>query len=172
METSPFLPLPEGRLIHQVEQTDIMLTVTVISTRTEAACPDVPCGDRQVVLRPCIRKFFCETRAVSSRCSLNGFPTWFDLGGRGSHRLLESRGTHGYENTGEPCITEADMRGSAGGQIKGLSIQCLACGLPHLLEDVVGFQSIEFSQSGVRTQRKQAFPSRRACLLHVPFYGA
>lgn len=77
MEGSPFLPLPEGMLIDQIEQTDSQLTVTVISTRDEAACPgcgcpsehvhsqyqrtvnDVPCGGRNVVLQLHVRKFFC-----------------------------------------------------------------------------------------------------------------
>jgi hypothetical protein len=77
MEGSPFLPLPQGMLIAKVEQTTTSLTVTVASTRTEAICPgcghtsehihsqyqktvrDVPSGGRQVVLRLCVRKFFC-----------------------------------------------------------------------------------------------------------------
>src|SRR5437588_5065742 len=79
MERSPFLPLPEGMLIDRIEQTDSQLTVTVISTRADAACPgcgcpsehvhsqyhrtvnDVPCGGRNVVLRLGVRKFFCLT---------------------------------------------------------------------------------------------------------------
>jgi len=77
MEGSPFLPLPQGMVIDQVQVTDAQLTVTVISTRAEAACPgcggssehmhsqyqrtvnDVPCGGRTVVLRLRVRKFFC-----------------------------------------------------------------------------------------------------------------
>jgi len=43
MEGSPFLPLPEGMLIDRVEQTDSQLTVTVISTRTQATCPGCGC---------------------------------------------------------------------------------------------------------------------------------
>ena len=76
MAGSPFLPLPEGMLIDQIEQTDAQLTVTVISTRTEAVCPgcgrpsehvpsqyqrtvkDTPCAGRQVVLRLRVRKFW------------------------------------------------------------------------------------------------------------------
>lgn len=42
MEGSLFLPLPQEMLIHQIEQTDTKLTVTVVSTRTQAVCPD--CG--------------------------------------------------------------------------------------------------------------------------------
>jgi len=64
METSPFLPLPEGMVIGQVEITAAQLTVEVISTQPVAHCPgcgspsdhihcqyqrtvhDVPCGGR------------------------------------------------------------------------------------------------------------------------------
>jgi transposase len=90
MEGSPFLPLPEGMLIDHVEQTATSLTVTVISTRTEAVCPgcghasghvhsqyqrtvqDVPSGGRQVVLRLCVRKFFglhlcCQRKVFAER---------------------------------------------------------------------------------------------------------
>jgi transposase len=81
MEWSPFLPLPEGLLIDQVEQASSKLAITVISTRTEAACPDcghasdhvhsqyqrmvhdVPSGGRQVLLRLCVRKFFCRDQS-------------------------------------------------------------------------------------------------------------
>ena len=48
MEGSPFLPLPDGVLIDRVEQTDSQLTVTVISTRTEAACPGCGCPSEHV----------------------------------------------------------------------------------------------------------------------------
>jgi transposase len=76
METSPFLPLPEGMVIGRVEITAAQLTVEVISTQPFAHGPgcgspsdhihcqyqrtvhDVPCGGRRVVLRLCVRKFF------------------------------------------------------------------------------------------------------------------
>jgi hypothetical protein len=75
MERSPFLPLPEGMVIGQVEITAAQLTVEVISTQPSARCPecgspsdhvhcqyqrtvhDVPCGGRNVVLRLGVRKF-------------------------------------------------------------------------------------------------------------------
>src|SRR6266852_3029216 len=79
MERSPFLPLPEGMVIGQVEITAAQLTVEVISTQLFARCPtcgslsdhvhgqyqrtvhDVPCGGRNVVLRLLVRKFACWT---------------------------------------------------------------------------------------------------------------
>src|SRR6266849_2668581 len=48
MEGSPFLPLPEGMLIDRVEQADCQLTVTVVSTRAEAACPGCGCSSEHV----------------------------------------------------------------------------------------------------------------------------
>jgi hypothetical protein len=43
MERSPFLPLPEGMVIGQVEMTQTQLTVEVISTQPSARCPG--CGN-------------------------------------------------------------------------------------------------------------------------------
>src|SRR2546425_12284947 len=78
MERSPFLTLPEGMVIGQVEIDPAQLTVEVISTQPFARCPscgspsdhvhcqyqrtvhDVPCGGRRIVLRFCVRKFFCR----------------------------------------------------------------------------------------------------------------
>src|SRR6266536_2988152 len=108
MEESPFLPLPEGMLIDQVEQTDTKLTVTVISTRTDAVCPDcghaseyvhcqyqrtvhdVPSGGRQVVLRLCVRKFFCRDQSCQRKVFAERIPDLVQPWGRCSHRLLES----------------------------------------------------------------------------------
>jgi len=108
MEESPFLPLPEGMLIDQVEQTATSLTVTVISTRTDAVCPDcghaseyvhcqyqrtvhdVPSGGRQVVLRLCVRKFFCRDQSCQRKVFAERIPDLVQPWGRCSHRLLES----------------------------------------------------------------------------------
>src|SRR6266581_7289470 len=77
MEESPFLPLPLGLLIDHVEQTATKLIVIIISTSPLALCPGcghasehvhsqyqrtvkvVPCGGQEVVMRLCVRKFFC-----------------------------------------------------------------------------------------------------------------
>src|SRR5258708_27123809 len=79
MERSPFLPLPEGMVIGQVEISAAQLSVEVISTQPFAHCPgcgnasdyvhcqyqrtvrDVPCGGRNMVLRLSVRKFCCRT---------------------------------------------------------------------------------------------------------------
>jgi transposase len=107
MEGSPFLPLPEGMLIDQVEQTKTKLTVTVISTGTEAVCPDcghasehvhsqyqrtvqdVPSGGRQVVLRLCVRKFFCPDQSCQRKVFAERLPDLVQPWARVSNRLLE-----------------------------------------------------------------------------------
>ena len=107
MEESPFLPLPEGLLIDQVEQTDAQLTVTVISARSEAACPacgclsehvhsqyqrtvkDVPCGGRKVVLQLCVRKFFCLQLCCQRKVFAERLPDLVQPWARVSNRLLE-----------------------------------------------------------------------------------
>ena len=68
MERTPFLPLPEGMLIDQVQITENGLLITVIATHPTSRCPlcsecsssihssyrrrvrDVSCGGRQVQL--------------------------------------------------------------------------------------------------------------------------
>lgn len=108
METSPFLPLPEGMFIEQIEQTDTTLTVTVLSTRATASCPtcghvsdsihcqyqrtvyDVPCGGRRVVLRLCVRKFFCRDHTCLRKVFTERLPGLVQPWGRSSNRLLES----------------------------------------------------------------------------------
>jgi transposase len=108
MEGSPFLPLPQGMLIDQVEQTDTKLTVTVISTRTEAVCPgcghpsehvhsqyqrtvqDVPSGGRQVVLRLCVRKFFCLDLCCQRKVFAERLPDLVQPWARVSNRLFSA----------------------------------------------------------------------------------
>jgi transposase len=107
MEGSPFLPLPEGMLIEQIQQTDSQLTVIVISTRAEATCPgcgclsehvhsqyqrtvnDVPCGGRRVVLRLCVRKFFCLQLCCQRKVFAERLPDLARPWARVTNRLLE-----------------------------------------------------------------------------------
>jgi transposase len=107
MERSPFLPLPEGMVIGQVEITPTQLTVEVISTQPCACCPgcgnlsdsvhcqyqrtvhDVPCGGRRVVLRLCVRKFFCRMPACHRKVFAERLPDLVQPWARVSNRLLE-----------------------------------------------------------------------------------
>src|SRR6266705_5546548 len=107
MERSPFLPLPEGMIIGQVEMTPTQLTVAVISTRPCACCPgcgnpsdavhcqyrrtvhDVPCGGRSIVLRLGVRKFFCRTAICQRKVFAERLPDLVQPWARISNRLLE-----------------------------------------------------------------------------------
>src|SRR6266568_3615293 len=107
MERSPFLPLPEGMVIGQVEIADSQLTVEVISTQPFARCPgcgspsdhvhcqyqrtvnDVPCGGRRVVLQLCVRKFFCRVPTCPRKVFAERLPDLVQPWARVSNRLLE-----------------------------------------------------------------------------------
>jgi transposase len=107
METSPFLPLPDGLVLGQVEITQTQLTVEVIATQACARCPgcgnlsdhvhcqyqrtvhDVPCGGRSVVLRLCVRKFFCWTATCPRKVFAERLPDLVQPWARVSNRLLE-----------------------------------------------------------------------------------
>ncbi len=107
MERSPFLPLPEGMVIGQVEIAQSQLTVEVISTQPCARCPgcgnlsdsvhcqyqrtvhDVPCGGRHVVLRLRVRKFFCRSAPCPRKVFAERLPDLVQPGARVSNRLLE-----------------------------------------------------------------------------------
>jgi len=107
MERSPFLPLPEGMVIGQVEIAEAQLTVEVISTQPLARCPgcgspsdhvhsqyqrtvhDVPCGGRRVILRLCVRKFFCRMPTCHRKVFAERLPDLVQPWARVSNRLLE-----------------------------------------------------------------------------------
>jgi len=107
METSPFLPLPEGMVIGQVEISAAQLTVEVISTQPCAHCPgcgspsdqihcqyqrtvhDVPCGGRKVVLQLRVRKFVCRTATCPRKVFAERLPDLVQPWARASNRLLE-----------------------------------------------------------------------------------
>ena len=107
MERSPFLPLPEGMIIGQVEIAPTQLTVEVISTQLCARCPgcgtlsdsvhcqyqrtvhDVPCGGRKVVLRLRVRKFVCRAPACPRKVFTERLPELVQPWARVSNRLLE-----------------------------------------------------------------------------------
>ena len=107
MERSPFLPLPEGMVIGQVEISPTQLIVEVISTQPCASCPgcgnlsdsvhcqyqrtvhDVPCGGRKVVLRLRVRKFVCRSASCPRKVFAERLPDLVQPWARVSNRLLE-----------------------------------------------------------------------------------
>lgn len=108
MEESAFLPLPEGMSIDQVHQSESQLTVVVISTSPSAPCPgcgsssehihsryqrtikDLPCAGRCVVLRLCVRKFFCLTLTCQRKVFAERLPTLVQPWARVTNRLVEA----------------------------------------------------------------------------------
>lgn len=107
MERSPFLPLPEGMIIGQVEISEAQLIVEVISTQPFACCPgcgkpsdhvhcqyqrtvhDLPCGGRRVVLRLLVRKFACWITACPRKVFAERLPDLVQPWARVSNRLLD-----------------------------------------------------------------------------------
>jgi transposase len=107
MERSPFLPLPEGMVLGQVELTQTQLIVEDIATQPCDRCPgcgtlsdavhcqyqrtvqDVPCGGRRVVLRLKVRKFFCRTPICPRKVFTERLPELVRPWARVSTRLLE-----------------------------------------------------------------------------------
>jgi transposase len=107
MEHSPFLPLPAGLVIGQVELTNDQLMVEVISTSPSACCPrcgntsdfvhcqyhrtvfDVPCAGRRVVLHLAVRKFSCHVSTCSQKVFAERLVDLVCAYARVSNRLLE-----------------------------------------------------------------------------------
>lgn len=107
MERSPFLPLPDGLVLGQVEIGEAQLTVEVISTQPCACCPgcgtfsdavhcryqrlveDVPCAGRRVVLRLQVRKFVCRVPTCRRKVFAERLPDLVQPWARISNRLLE-----------------------------------------------------------------------------------
>ncbi len=119
MERSPFLPLPEGMVIGQVELTADRLIVEVISTQPIAHCPgcgnpsdhihgqyqrmvhDVPCGGRSVVLRLRARKFFCRAPTCPRKVFTERLPELVQPWARVSNRLLQELQALGLSTSAE-----------------------------------------------------------------------
>ncbi len=119
MERSPFLPLPDGMVIGQVEITPTQLMVEVISTEPSALCPvcgtlsdavhcqyrrtvrNVPCGGRSVVLRLGVRKFFCRTATCQRKVFAERLPDLVQPWARISNRLLEELKAIGLASSAE-----------------------------------------------------------------------
>jgi transposase len=107
MERSPFLPLPEGMVIGQVELTSTQLIVEVIATQPCACCPgcgnlsdsvhcqyqrtvqEVPCGGRNVVLRLRVLKFVCRSAPCPRKVFAERLPELVQPWARVSNCLME-----------------------------------------------------------------------------------
>ena len=101
MEGSPFLPLPEGMLIDQVQIPETGLHIAVVATHPTSRCPrcseesssihssyrrsvrDVSCGGRQVQLALTVRKFFCRNAFCPRKVFTERMPQFVERMPRG-----------------------------------------------------------------------------------------
>src|SRR5947209_15162641 len=158
MERSPFLPLPEGMVIGQVEITAAQLTVEVISTQPFARCPtcgsssdhvhcqyqrtvyDVPCGGRSVVLRLKVRKFCCRTPTCSRKVFAERLPDLVQPWARISNRLLEELKAIGLSASAEVSERLAPRLGM---NVKAPTLLCYLRSIAPLTEAPVRVLGID-----------------------------
>ena len=187
MERSPFLPLPEGMFMEQVEQSDVQLTVTVISTRTEAVCPgcgcpsehvhsqyqrtvkDTPCAGRQVVLRLRVRKFFCLTLTCPRKVFAERLTDLVRPWARVSNRLLEELKAIGLAASAEVSERLAPRLGM---QVKAPTLLCYLHTIPPPSEmrvQKIGIDDFGATRScmcSCKTSERRILPG---ILLPVPY---
>jgi transposase len=158
MERSPFLPLPDGMVIGQVEMTPTQLTVEVISTQPYAPCPgcgnpsdavhcqyrrtvrDVPCGGRSVVLRLSVRKFVCRTVTCQRKVFAERLPDLVQSWARISNRLLEELKAIGLAASAEVSERLAPRLGM---EVKASTLLCYLRSIAPLTEAPVRVLGID-----------------------------
>ena len=158
MERSPFLPLPDGMVIGQVDITPIQLKVEVISTQPYARCPvcgnpseavhcqyqrtvrDVPCGGRSVVLRLRVRKFVCRTVTCQRRVFAERLPDLVQPWARISNRLLEELKALGLSASAEVSERLAPQLGM---KVKASTLLCYLRSIAPLSEAPVRVLGID-----------------------------
>lgn len=119
MEGSPFLPLPEGMLIEQVQITSNGLLIAVIATHPTSCCPlcseasssihscyrrqvrDVSCGGRHVQLTLTVRKFFCRNALCRRKIFTERLPQFVEPWARMTIRLCEALQSIGLATCGK-----------------------------------------------------------------------
>lgn len=119
MERTPFLPLPEGMLIDQVQITETGLLIAVVATHPTSRCPlcsessssihstyrrcvrDVTCGGRQVQLSLMMRKFFCRNRLCPRKIFTERIPQFVEPWARMTIRLCQTLQSIGLATCGK-----------------------------------------------------------------------
>jgi transposase len=119
MNVSPLLPLSDGLSIERIEPTATTVTVFVVATAAEAACPlcacssrrihssytrkvaDLPCAGRQVMLVLSVRKFFCGSLACRRRIFTERLPDLVQPWARVTKRLLAALQALGVATSAE-----------------------------------------------------------------------
>ncbi len=119
MERTPFLPLPEGMLIDQVQLTETGLRIAVVATHPTSRCPlcsessssihstyrrcvrDVTCGGRQVQLSLLVRKFFCRNGLCPRKIFTERIPQFVEPWARITVRLCQALQSIGLSTCGK-----------------------------------------------------------------------
>lgn len=119
MEGTPFLPLPDGMLIEQLQITDQGLLITVVATHPTSCCPlcaevsssihstyrrqvrDVSCGGRHVQLVLIVRKFFCRNALCQRKIFTERLPQLVEPWARMTVRLCEALQSIGLATCGK-----------------------------------------------------------------------
>jgi transposase len=119
MERTPLLPLPEGMLIDQIEESETSLRITVIATHPTSCCPlcseasssihshynrtlaDVPCGGRQIRLCLTVRKFFCRNPLCERKVFTERLPQFVEPWARMTTRLCQQLASIGLATCGK-----------------------------------------------------------------------
>ncbi len=119
MEGSPFLPLPEGMLIDQVQITETGLHIAVVATHPTSRCPlcskesssihssyrrsvrDVSCGGRQVQLALTVRKFFCRNALCPRKVFTERMPQFVEPWARMTIRHCQALQSIGLATCGK-----------------------------------------------------------------------
>jgi transposase len=119
MEGSPFLPLPEGMLIDQVQITETGLHIAVVATHPTSCCPlcskesssihssyrrsvrDVSCGGRQVQLTLKVRKFFCRNALCPRKVFTERMPQFVEPWARMTIRHCQALQSIGLATCGK-----------------------------------------------------------------------
>jgi transposase len=158
MERSPFLPLPEGMIIGQVEMTPTRLTVEVISTQPYTHCPgcanpsdavhcryqrtvhDVHCGGRSAVLRLGVRKFVCRTATCQRKVFAERLPDLVQPWARISNLLLEELKAIGLAASAEVSERLAPRLGM---QVQAPTLLCYLRSIAPLTEAPVRVLGID-----------------------------
>lgn len=118
MEVTPFLPLPEGMLVEQIQRTETGLVVSVLSTCPTSCCPlctwpsssvhssyqrsvrDVPCAGQNIRLSLTVRKFFCRNDDCQRKIFTERFPTFVEPWATMTVRLCEEIQAIGFSTSG------------------------------------------------------------------------
>lgn len=145
MDEFPFLPLPEGMFVEQIQMAQSPLTVMVRSTSEASCCPgcgcpsehvhsqyqrtlnDVPSGGRRVVLRLCVRKFFCLTLTCHRKVFAERLPELCLPWARVTNRLLEMLKALGLAASAEVSERLAPRLGI---QVKASTLLCYLRTIP------------------------------------------